>query len=295
MNELKLIVNSKISVDSFNVGTLNAITEDYAEYKRITTGDVFIGLSSNDARMTALVTTGNLSTKVEAQQDGAYFNWNVGTQQWELLGGVFQPSTGFGGSSISFSNTSIEEAVALGALSINMDKWTSPDGTGLTNTTGETRLFIPISQNTYTISVTSSLSTGNAGGYGIFFDTYLQGDNVSKDYGYVFQFDRGYGSGAMIVRPRANGRESGAVWSLRENNTTVFPNKNIDPDWWTDSHTVLIVVTNVDENNRKAEFFIDSQSIGSFTYSNDITGEQIYTGFRGWGSSPTEFDSISVN
>lgn len=290
-----IVENSQINVDSYNIDELNSITEKYADVKGISTGDIFDGISTNESRIQKLVDEGSLSYVIEPQQSGATYNWNVASQNWELIGGTYNAPAGLSSSSLTFANESIPDLEDTGAVSMNMSKWTSGENGGLVNTTGQTNIFIPISKQTYTITVTANLSTGNAGGYGIFFDTTLRSDNPSKDDGLIFQFDRGYGSGAMIVRPRSNGRESGAVWTVREYQTDAFPNKSTDPDWWTDTHTVRIVVENVDASTRKATFYIDGIELGSYEYDNEIEGKQIYTGFRGWGGSYSEFHTLSVN
>lgn len=289
-----IISNTRINVDSFNLSTLNDVTEDYAVYYSVNSSDIFDGINSDSERMTALVTNGYLTSPVTAQQSGASFEWNVTDQAWELEGGEINGY--YDGTIVNyvFDSDSLDDITGDGTVSIDMSDWSTDDGY-LENTTGESRIFIPISNSTYIIEVSAALSSGSSGGYGIFFDTTLDGDDATKDNGYVFQFDRGYGTGAMIVRPRENGRERGAVWTLREYNSTVFPSKSVFPDWWTDTHTIRIVVTNEDANTRNAEFFIDGTSIGSYSYSNEVDGEQIYTGFRGWGSSPTEFYSLTAN
>ena len=290
-----IVTNSQISVDSYNIDELNSITGKYADINGLNSGDIFSGINSNEARIQKLVDEGSLSFVIEPQQSGATYNWNIDNQTWELLGGTYNAPSGIGSGSVSFADNSITEIEELGIVSLNMSKWSSGDGEGLVNTTGETRIFVPISKSTYTITVTANLSSGTAGGYGIFFDTTLRNDDPSKDDGLVFQFDRGYSTGAMIVRPRSNGRESGAVWTLFARDSADIPTKTEDASWWTDNHTVKIVVTNVNATTRSATFYIDGDSLGTYTYTNNVEGEQIYTGFRGWGSSPTEFHTLSVN
>lgn len=288
-----IVDNSRIEVDSFNLSTLTSVTENFAEAYPSGTSDVFDGYSDNDARMLALVDSKFLDTRIVAQQKDAYFDWNVSTQSWDLIGGEINGFYNGSGLSYSFSTDTLDSIESSGTVSINMDRWSTDDGY-LENSTGETRLFIPISSNEYVITVDAALQSGSNGGYGVFFDITLRNDNVNRDDGYIFQFDRGYAEGAMIVRPRSNGGEQGAVWSLRANNTTAFPSEAEDPDWWTDTHTIKIIVSNINNTTREAEFFIDGISIGTYSYSNEIDGNQIYTGFRGWGGSPTRFYGLNV-
>lgn len=289
-----IVTKARVDVDSYNLATLNEVSEDYYLNYGQSNGDIFYGIDTDEERMQELVTKGLLTSLVRIQQKDASFEWDVDEQVWILVGG--EQNDYYNGTDIdySFDSDLLTGLTDNGTVSIDMSDWSTDNGY-LENTTGESRLFIPINSTTYTISVNAALGTGNTGGYGIFFDTTLKDDNASKDYGYVFQFDRGYGSGAMIVRPRSNGSEGGSVWTVRDYHTTIFPSKYTDPTWWTSTHTVKIVVTNESSTIRNAEFFIDGQSIGDYSYSNAIDGEKIYTGFRGWGSSTTQFYSISAN
>lgn len=285
---------SRIEADSHNLMVLNKQTGRYATTISYT-DDIFNGINEDEARINELVTTGFIDRVINVQQDNASFEWNIADQKWELIGGVLS-DTYFEVAieSYDWSNHTIDEATDNGVISSDIDKWTTDDGT-LENDVGQTNLFIPISKDTYTVTVTANLGEGTRGGYGIFFDTTLRDGDPDHDDGYIFQFDRGYGEGAMIVRPRSNGRESGPVWSIRANNTDLFPNKTDDPDWWTATHTVRVVVTNVNDTTRSASFYVDGVFYGTYEYSNAIEDKQVYTGFRGWDRSPTQFHTIDVN
>lgn len=287
------VTNSQIEADSYNLMVLNDATGKYATTVASHT-DIFNGLSEDNERISTLVSSGFIDRTIIPQQDGATFEWSVDDQAWELIGGVLS-ETYFESAldSYDFGSQTLTEAQDNGVVSINMDNWDTDDGY-LENTTGETRLFIPITNETYTINVSSALQSGSNGGYGIFFDTTLRDGDVDHDDGFVFQFDRGYAEGAMIVRPRVNGSERGPVWTLRANDTTFFPSESEDPDWWTATHNVKIVVTNVDASTRSAAFYIDGNLLGTYQYSNAVDGKQIYTGFRGWGGSPTQFHTIDI-
>ncbi len=289
-----IITTTKINVDSFNLSTLNTVTEKYAQQYASSGSDVFDGISSDGERMQSLVTKGYLDSMIRVQQSGASFEWKVSDQLWYLEGGLINGY--YNGSTVNytFSSDSLDDLTGDGVVSYDMSDWSTDNGY-LENSTGESRIFIPISSSTYSIDVSSALSSGTTGGYGIFFDTILKDDDPTKDEGLVLQFDRGYGEGAIIVRPRSYGGEENSVWTLKASQSDLIPSKTADPDWWTDTHDISIVVTNVDASTREAEFFIDGESIGAYTYANEAEGEQIYTGFRGWGSSTTEFYSIDVD
>ncbi len=287
------ITNSKIEADSHNLMVLNKATYKYATTLTVT-DDIFDGLSNDEVRISELISSGFIDRKVEAQQESAYFEWNITNQKWTLNGGELS-DTYFDVSleSYDWSSHTIQEAQGNGVVSSNIDKWSTDDGL-LENDTGQSNLFMPITRETYTITVTAALTAGSNGGYGIFFDTTLRDGDPDHDDGYVFQFDRGYAEGAMIVRPRNNGRESRPIWSLRANRTDLFPSESENPDWWTETHTIKIVVSNVDDTTRKATFYIDDELYGAIEYTNKLEDMQIYTGFRGWHRSPTEFHTIDV-
>jgi len=286
--------HSRIEADSHNLMILNNATDKYATTVS-TNSDIFDGINEDSSRISTLISSGFIDRPIIPQQESASFEWDIDNQKWNLIGGELS-DTYFETSydSYDFSSNTLEEAQENGVVSINIDKWDTDNGY-LENTTGETRIFIPITKETYTINVNAGLGSGSNGGYGIFFDTTLRDGDVDHDDGYVFQFDRGYAEGAMIVRPRVNGSERGPVWTLRANSTDIFPSENDDPDWWTDAHQVEIVVTNVDATTRSASFYLDGEFLGTFEYTNEVDGKQIYTGFRGWGGSPTQFHTINVN
>lgn len=289
----EIVHSARVKVDSMNLDTLNDVTYNYASYENISSGDIFSGYTTNEDRMIELVEAGALSKVIRPQQFGASFEWDIDLQVWSLVNGEYVGNTGVS-SGFDFSNKTDQELSDLGVVSIDMNDWTTTDS-GIENNTGESRIFVPISSNTYTITSSAALSEGTSGGYGVFFDTILENDNVNRDTGYVIQFDRGYGNGAIIVRPRTSGSEGSPVWQLRESQSNLIPSKYDDPEWWTSTHTIKVVVTNLDEVTRKAVFYLDGNVLGEYEYVNAIGGNQIYTGYRGWGSSPTVFYGLSIN
>ena len=152
----------------------------------------------------------------------------------------------------------------------------------------------PINKIGYTITVTASLSSGNSGGYGAFFETTLKNDNPKKDTGYILQFDRGWSKGAIIVRPREDGSELSPIWKLLYNKTDLFPSKADDPDWWTDIHVISIEVKIIDETTKEATFLLDSNVLGSLTIDSVTNGDTIYTGLRSW-STTTSFYNMEID
>lgn len=290
-----IVGDSKIKVDTFNLSTLNIVTERYSYDNVPVNNDIFNRFSTNDERISELKVKGYIEGSVKPQQSGAYFDWDVDNQQWVLVGGEVISSIVIDSIDYDFSEKTGDDFSDLNTKSINHDKWELDENGDLVNQSGQTNLFIPISKNEYTMEVDASLSEGTSGGYGIFFDTILRKDNPKKDDGLILQFDRGYGSGAIIVRPRSNGNESSPIFVLKESQSDLIPSKYADPSWWTSEHTIKIDVTNISVDERNAKFYIDGNFIGEMTYDNKIAGETVYTGFRGWSTSPTTYESFKID
>lgn len=289
----RYFTNSKILGDTNTVVVLNKVTADYAYLNGLQSSQVFANLTTDEERLNELIDDGFLEEYPEPNQDGASFIWSDSEMIWVLEGGE---TIGFTGSSLSFdfSSQNISDLVDDGVIFIDETRW-NDEGDYLENDPGEQRMFVPVGKTTYTVNVTAALTAGTNGGYGIYFDTILPGGNERADEGWILQFDRGYARGSMIVRPRSNGRESGAVWSLQGRNTDLFPSIDQDASWWTDTHSIKIVVSKNEGDSKTATFFIDGAEIGSYTYTFADPEETIYSGFRTWAPPTTEFYSISVN
>lgn len=199
---------------------------------------------------------------------------------------------------IDFTKTTFEKLYALHTVSPQIDNWNLYSENGLVNdgSNGQRIIYFPINQDEYTITVNAKLNDIDnlSGGYGIYFDTYFNNDNSSQDSGYIFQFDRGYSSGEMIVRPREFGSERNPTWRVWDSITDAFPSKYTNPEWWVTTHQITIEVTNINTTTRQASFFIDDIYIGKMTYENVISNQQIYVGFRGWNASDTFFYDLKV-
>jgi len=291
----KIIHNTKVEVDTYNVAVLNDLTEKYAQYEQITSGDIFLGYSTDPERISALINKKLIDKPITPQQSDATFEWDIDEQLWTLVGGELSTSFSNNPNDYQFTTYTLDDIWDQGSVSIDESDWTYSEDGYIENGTGESRLFIPINKITYTISATAALEEGSNGGYGVFFDTYLENDNEDRDYGYILQFDRGWSGGAFVVRPRSNGNEGNVVWSLKATDSPLFPSRAEDPTWWTDTHTIKIVVTNITSSTRSAKFYVDNDYLGEYTYSNEIEGKQLYTGFRGWGSYSTKFYGITIN
>lgn len=197
---------------------------------------------------------------------------------------------------LDFTQMTIDDIIAVGGVSYNMASWATTNSTPLSTSPYETRLLFPINEDEYTITTTATLSESqyNHGGYGIFFDTYVEQDNAYETHGYVFQFDRGYTSnGAMIIRSHSFGRESNPIWIVTYDQTTAFPSKAEDSNWWLEMHEITIDVKNTDETTREATFYIDGVLLGTFSYEDTRSTNQIHVGFRGWAVR-SDFYSLRV-
>ena len=91
-----------------------------------------------------------------------------------------------------------------------------------------------------------------------FFETTL--DNSNKDTGYVLQFDRGYASGEVIIRSRANGNEvanpvyrynvgfaGGGSGAFVASGGT---KNNVNP-WWLEIHDIKLVIADNNDPLKK--------------------------------------------
>lgn len=208
-----------------------------------------------------------------------YFTFSINTEIYDL--------------NLDFTNMTMTELMTYNIDSSSITQWNFTED-GLENNMANTRIFFPITVDEYTLTVNVSLSEGTSGGYGILFDTIFNDEDASSDTGYIFQFDRGYSSGEMIVRPRIYGSERNPIWSHESTDNYLFPNKFDDSSWWTATHEIKIEVINIDSETREASFYIDDAYLGSFTYEDTITDEQVYVGFRGWGSSYSTYYDLKV-
>ncbi len=192
---------------------------------------------------------------------------------------------------VEMSQTDLDR-VSIQALNQN---WTTDKEQPLDNYRGEERIFFPISRNDYTVTVQANLSEINSsGGYGIMFDTVFEADDPNKDSGYIFQFDRGFADGEMIVRPRSWGGEFNPIFTINHSEGNLFPSEKDNPEWWTEIHEITINVTTIKDSTREATFYLDGTLLGSIQYEFEASDQQLYVGLRGWGWTTTNFYSLNV-
>ncbi|ABW66895.1 competence type IV pilus major pilin ComGC [Desulfosudis oleivorans] len=162
---------------------------------------------------------------------------------------------------------------------------------------GSNRLFVPnpLGTGSYAITVNARLGEGDDGGYGIFFDAVV--DKYGRiSSGYILQFDRGFGNGQLVIRQWSNDRESSSAPSRnRFDDPSVIPHKVKDPDWWTTTKEIKLDVIDLGNGHKQLSVYLD----GVPTFNNwefeGNSGQDTYTGFRGWHGPTAEFTDLSIN
>jgi prepilin-type N-terminal cleavage/methylation domain-containing protein len=181
--------------------------------------------------------------------------------------------------------------------------WAADPAEGFSTGQWGSRIYAPnpLGNGPYEVAVVASLGASRAdvanpdGGYGVFFDAVLN-DAGEIQSGYILQFDRGYGSGEIIIREWVDGREV-SIPVLRINDRSIIPIDVDDPDWWTQQHALSLRVTEVDgaPDQRQVSVVLDGAVLdSSFAFS--PVGGDTYTGLRSWGSfeNPSEFQSMEI-
>lgn len=188
-----------------------------------------------------------------------------------------------------FSEETIASLEADGAVSRNFSKWDIINGV-LTNTANNTEIYIPFSASEYTITTTAAVTAENNGGLGIFFET--DASNPRKANGYVLQMDKTSSDGAVLIVERVNGVDSAPVWSVTNADSSSIPAYSVDPNWWTSSHNITLVVSIINSNTKVIHVYIDSNEIGSYQFTSTSSGT-VYTGFDVWRTG-SSFYSIEI-
>ncbi|MFP4177947.1 MAG: hypothetical protein ACLFTZ_04200 [Acholeplasmataceae bacterium] len=171
---------------------------------------------------------------------------------------------------------------------IKTGNWFS-ESEGFTSTFGN--LFIPHEATEYTIETTARLGTGLSsgglsGGYGIHFDSALNG---TSDSGFIFQFDRGFGG--VNIRERIDGNEQPASVIVQNDDNPLIPSSKSDP-WWTSTHDIRFEVSVLSGALRSVDILIDDELIvEEFQYTSYVGENDInHAGFRIWQSEATFID-----
>lgn len=275
------IEKARAAADFSSLDALNSFTAYYAFEKGVTLDYVFDGFSTDDLRIQELVNKNFLNTIPEPKQKDVKFCWNNYLGIWGLSSYLFD-----------FSKLREDDLIAAGMLFVNFSGWgyDEEDGKLVVPDNGTNLAFFELDKSIdegYSIYVTGSLGEGNIGGYGINFDTLLDNIDDKNDTGYIFQFDRGYGEGEFIIRPRDDGDEQNPVINVSARN--FFGLSEVDDatyeDWWVQEHEIQLDVSNIDAITRQIVASIDGQEILTYSYENELQSDDtVYSGIRGWAN-----------
>ncbi len=283
-----LISNTSTKAYKETVASLNQATKNYVLWDNVTSNDVFEGSTTNSERISVLFSRGYIS-QVEQPKSPYSYNWDVTDQLWKLSSEIIEviPPVEI---VYDFSDDLLATVVEQGGV-VALGSFTD---TGTSMNTSYGTLFIDNNKSTYTIIVRAQLTVSTSGGYGIFFETTL--DNSNKDTGYVLQFDRGYASGEVIIRSRANGNEvanpvyrynvgfaGGGSGAFVASGGT---KNNVNP-WWLEIHDIKLVIADNNDplKNKQISMYVDNVFLFTFKFQSGITPstrEDNQTGLRVW-------------
>ena len=78
------MAQARIATDQANVRILNSASKVYGTFHETSSGDIFQGISTDTARMDALISAGYLDEPPVIQQDKKSFKWSVSGQTWQI-------------------------------------------------------------------------------------------------------------------------------------------------------------------------------------------------------------------
>lgn len=179
---------------------------------------------------------------------------------------------------LNFANINLNDFTTRGPLNQNEQGINS--GFGF--------LFTEINKESYVVTLEAQMSPGTSGGYGIVFDSTLNGNLHT---GFVIQLDRGFGPGAIILREWINGNEQASSSPLliaRANATPGIPGRGNDPTWWTSEKTLRLEVTRLNNTEISITLFVDELLVfDNEIIESNLSLDDLYVGFRAWGTSST--------
>ena len=183
-----------------------------------------------------------------------------------------------------FANINLDDFVTRGPLNQNEQ--------GITSSFGF--LFTEVQQESYVVTLVAQMSSGNSGGYGIVFETTLDGN---LNTGLIIQLDRGFGPGAIILREWVDGIEQSGGSPLlvaRANSTPGIPGRNNNPSWWTEEKTLRLEIIKLNETQKSLTFYIDDLMVfENEVIESSVPIEDLHVGFRAWGTVST-FKSMTI-
>ncbi len=247
--------------------------------------DYFEGKDTDEERMQVLVDHGYIDRIIMPLSRNAEIYWDDSNEFW--LYSLSETASGTQ-SNYSFKNFDLSNFNQTGS-------WSSTDnfiksGSGL--------LFIDNPRSEYTITTTGKIEPGSYGGFGVLFDTSVLG---TSDTGYIVQFDRGYGRGSVVIRPRTNGSEGNVIQSHRFDYSNSFiPDKNTTEGeaWWNEARTLTLEVNVIEDVplTKSLSVYIDGQLLfDDFIFQSNVSPANNFTGFRTWIGVEVEFYSLNIN
>jgi hypothetical protein len=180
----------------------------------------------------------------------------------------------------------------------------SDDGESIQSAGG--LMYIKNPNETYSIVVRAQIiESGTYGGYGVLVDSTASNLQSESDSGYIVQFDRGYASGEIIIRPRIDGKEKNPVYryAIRFDSlglfTTTGGTKNNTNPWWMDEHKLTIVVAKENESiqEKSMSIYVDDIFLFKYVYTTtlfDDNAENNLTGFRAWNGIDVAFYQLTI-
>lgn len=285
------IEGARVSTDNANLRILNDSTSIYDLSESIDGDDCFEGLTTDAARQQRLIDAGILSRPIMPLVNDRSFVWRIESQTWEY---VRTPYFAPNGLDLDFGEDTTITLPFKGAdyiLSTNDWEITSE---GLSGTSGS--VFFENGHPYYTITLDAVLAeTGKDGGYGVYLETIIHEDgSLFRDSGYILQFDRGYGSGALVLRPRHRSFERSPVMVT----TTAIRDRSIDPTWWLTRHTLKITVKPhpADHRRKLIDVWVDDEiAFENVIIDANLESVSTVTGIRAWDglTSIKEFSLIA--
>lgn len=282
----RLIENTRARADAADVITLNQVTRlfqlNQLGYPK---EDIFEGFSDDFERQTALVEAGYLSRLITPRISGESYQWIVDDQVWVYSGFVQSTSSA---APIVFSQTTTEEFKA----SAQTNSIFNEVDEGFEGRNG--LLYIDNPRETYTITVDAQLSEGTNGGWGVLIEASLQESNGGyNDTGLILQFDRGLNG--LAIRPRTNGGEGNTIFTLSAANSPFIEDRNSNPSWWTQRHSLRLEVSLGGPANEKIldVYINDNLVIDGWAFTSTVASSQNFTGLRSW-TTPTIYYSLLI-
>ena len=169
---IAVVRHAQAGADGANIKVLNNVTADYRAMRDITSGDTFAGLSTDEARIQALIDAELLSEAPKPQQKDASYKWSTDDQLWVLyVAGEAAPLTALGSTFTEISSGMIQLAqnhydttgsygrswgdYAYTDLGLNPGDWTNAVGHVIYKPGGTRLMICPEEGYTFTVEALS--------------------------------------------------------------------------------------------------------------------------------------------